>query len=407
MKRKSIALVRILLNIQLNHLIFVAVAVSVMGLAAMPKSYLLLWGILGIVPVGMYVLRVKAKKISAFFVGLLAILAAGFLLPLNIVVKILTVGIIFVYGIFAVRKKMSENPEIVELASPMAFVIIVGALTFQKHIYVSQCLGLTWVYLLGYFLYHFLTEYLKFVEINEKSASNMPEKELFLHGLKQVGVFAGIAMAITFLSSNVEWVAKIFSVLAEWIRSLLKYLLAGVAGAIEEESAPKPPAVDMGQDSMFEPVEYSELWLKIQKLLEILYDVVVVVIIVAIVFFGVRFIVRFVKENFTKVGKKKEVKAVLSNLDIRESCKEEVFRKEKKGFLDFLSNEQRVRTLYKKKVLKEKIHIVGEAAQQELAYKTAKECCEKMEAADLKCVYEKARYSAERVTAEDVRKAKG
>ena len=407
MNRKSIALARVLLNIQLNHLIFVAGAVAIMGLCGMQTSYLLLWLGLGIVPVGMYYLRVKAKRISVFFAGLLAFLIAGFLLPVNLVVKILTVGMIIVYSIFAFRKKMSENPEMVEIASPMAFVLIVGALTFQKHIYVSQCLGLTWAYLLGYFLYHFLTEYLKFVQINEKSASNMPEKELFLHGVKQVGAFTGIAIAITFLSSNVEWVAKIVSVLGEWIKSLLKYLFAGIAGAIEEESAPKPPAVEMGQDNMFEPVEYSEFWLKIQKLLEILYDVIVVVIIVAIVYFGVRFIVRFVKENFTKVGKKKEVKAVLSNLDIRESCKEEVFRKEKKGFLDFLSNEQRVRTLYKKRVLKEKNHIVGEAVQQELAYKTAKECCEKIEAADLKWVYEKARYSAERVTAEDVRKAKG
>lgn len=127
---------------------------------------------------------------------------------------------------------------------------------------------------------------------------------------------------------------------------------------------------------------------------------------VLILYYGTRAIIRFVKENFTKVGKQKEAKTILSNQDIRESCDAEVSKKEKHSFLDFLSHEQRIRTIYKKKVLREKARILGEAGPEGLAYLTAKECCDKIEAVDLKQVYEKVRYSSEKVTSEDVKRAK-
>ena len=189
--------------------------------------------------------------------------------------------------------------------------------------------------------------------------------------------------------------------------AFLKYIFSGISGAIVEESAPPAPVVDTGETDMFEPVEYSELWLKIQELLEWLYRILIFVIIVAILYYGIRTLIRFVKENFTKVGKQKEAKTILSNQDIRESCSGEDVKKEKRNFLGFLSSEQRIRTIYKKKMLQEKAKIVGEAGPEGLAYLTAKECCEKIAAADLKQVYEKVRYSAEKVTSEDVKRAKG
>ena len=407
MSRKAIAFARIILNIQLNHLIFVAAAVSLMGVIGSSDSHLLFWIGTGIVPVFLYFWRVKVKKIAVFFIGMCALLTVGVVLPLDIFMKFLTIGMILLYCIFTVRKKLTERPELVELVSPAVFVLVIGAMTFKNHIYTGQCFGIAWGYLIGYFLYHFMTEYLNFVNINENSASNMPEKELFTQGVKQVGVFTGITIGIAWITSNTDWIAKIVTAFGGWIKGFLKYIFAGIAGAIEEESVPEAPVVDMGQDEgIFEPVEYSELWLKIQEILEALYYVIVFLILVAIVFFGVRLIVHFVKENFTKIGKKKANKEILSNQDIRESCREEVSKKEKRVLFDFLSNEQRIRAIYKKKVLQEKVKIVGEAGPEGLAYLTAKECCDKIEAAELKEVYEKVRYSSEKVTGEDVRRVK-
>ena len=77
----------------------------------------------------------------------------------------------------------------------------------------------------------------------------------------------------------------------------------------------------------------------------------------------------------------------------------------RKNLLGFLSNEQRIRTLYKKRVIHDKAAIIGDKVEQELSYLTAKECCEKIGATELKEVYEKVRYSSEKVTSEDVRRA--
>lgn len=406
MSRKTIAIARIILNIQLNHLIYIAGAVAAMGLLGMPSHYLLLWVVSIIVPLLMYYLRIKTKAIWAFFAGLISIFVVSLFLPLSIVPKLFFSAMVFVYAMFSIRKKMTENPEQVELVSPAVFIVLIGTMTIKSHGYLSVCYGIAWAYLIGYFLHHFMFEYLKFVDINENSASNMPEKELFLHGVQQVGVFTGIVIVLSSFTSSTNWLAKMLSVIGDWIMAFLKYIFSGISGAIVEESAPSAPVVDTGEAEMFEPVEYSELWLKIQELLEWLYRILIFILVAAILYYGIKTIIQFVKENFTKVGKQKEAKTILSNQDIRESCEVEATNKEKRKFLDFLSNEQRIRTIYKKKVLREKTRILGEAGPEGLAYLTAKECCDKIEAADLKQVYEKVRYSSEKVTSEDVKRAK-
>ena len=406
MSRKTIAVANIILTIQLNHLIFIAAAVSLLGLLGMQNSHLLLWIAAGIVPLIMYVWRIKAQKIPVFFAGMLGIFVAGLFLPMEIIAKLIFAVMLLMYSILSVRKKLTEMPEKEDLISPFIFVALIGAMAIKNHIHTGVCTGIAWVYLVGYFLYHFVTVYLDFVMIQENSASNMPEKELFAQGIKQVGIFSGIVIFFAALTST-NWITKTLSLVGGWVKAFFRYVFAGIGGAIEEESAPSQPIVDAGQDNLFDPVEYSELWLLIRKIFDFLYEVLVVVIFVAVIYFGIRSLIRFVKLNFTNVGKKAEAKTILSNQDIRESCYAESTKKEKKTFLGFLSSEQRIRSLYKKRVLQEKAKIVGEGSPSRLTYLTAKECCDKLEAEELKNVYEKVRYSDDKVTSEDVRRAKG
>ena len=116
------------------------------------------------------------------------------------------------------------------------------------------------------------------------------------------GGFTGITIILASLTSSTNWLSKIVSKFGDWILMFLKYVFAGIADAIVEESAPSVPSVDGGQPEggIFEPVEYSELWLKIQELLDILYKVFIFVLVVAIIYYGTRAIIQFVKTNFTK-----------------------------------------------------------------------------------------------------------
>jgi hypothetical protein len=406
MSRRVISIFKNYLVIQLNHLVFVAAAISSLGLLSVQRSYWLLWVLAVVVPIGMYVARVKTNTIVSFFAYHILFLVAGLIVPVSILPKLILIAMMIVYFVLSFRKKITETPELLDQVSPAAFVIVIGAMTFKNHAYVSQCVAIAWIYLVLYFLMHFLSVHLYFVEIQEQSASNMPEQELLFQGLKQVGVFTGITCFFAAIASNPNWISKILDVLKSWVMVLLKAIFSGVSEGIIEESAQSQPAPDGSMGDMLPKAEYSELWLRILEILEVVYDIIIFILIVGIIYFGIRSAIRFVKENFGNANKRNEAKKILSNQDIRESCRTEVKKKSRKSFLGFLNNEQRIRTIYKKKVLREKDKIIGEKQEQALSYFTAKECCEKMEASLLKEAYEKARYSGQEITSEDVRSVK-
>ena len=71
-----------------------------------------------------------------------------------------------------------------------------------------------------------------------------------------------------------------------------------------------------------------------------------------------------------------------------------------------MNNRQKVRKIFRKRVLKNKKFLVGDRTEKQLEYLTAKECCERLSEQKLKIAYEKARYSNEEITAEDIRRLK-
>jgi hypothetical protein len=97
------------------------------------------------------------------------------------------------------------------------------------------------------------------------------------------------------------------------------------------------------------------------------------------------------------------MKEITGNQDIRESCEIEMRNGEERNWFSFLNNSEKIRKMYRKRILRNKSSIVGDLSAEELTYLTAKECCDKIHADRLKLIYEKARYSNETITAEDVK----
>ena len=103
---------------------------------------------------------------------------------------------------------------------------------------------------------------------------------------------------------------------------------------------------------------------------------------------------------------KKNSNVLKENEDIREYCGfEKNSAKKEKGFL-FLNHREKVRRIYLKKILKRKKELIGERAQKQLKYMTAKECCDRLSEQNLKHIYEKARYSEVDISAEDIHLAR-
>ena len=104
--------------------------------------------------------------------------------------------------------------------------------------------------------------------------------------------------------------------------------------------------------------------------------------------------------------RKKKNEKLAENEDVREYCGFEKKSDKQAGNFIFRSNREKIRRLYRKKVAKHKQEIIGEKEPQHLNYLTAKECCDKLSEQKLKLAYEKARYSEETITTEDVKFAK-
>ena len=117
-------------------------------------------------------------------------------------------------------------------------------------------------------------------------------------------------------------------------------------------------------------------------------------------------IYQFIKEYFMPYDRKKQTKQLQSNEDIREYCGVEKTSQTKKFVFPFWNHREKIRRLYRKKVLQRKQELIGDEDAQQLEYLTAKECCDRLSEQNLKCMYEKARYSAEDISAEDVKLAK-
>ena len=92
--------------------------------------------------------------------------------------------------------------------------------------------------------------------------------------------------------------------------------------------------------------------------------------------------------------------------DVREKCETDKRKKERKSPFAFLSVRERIRRVYKKDVWARRNFIVKEGDPRALSLMTAKEAGDKLERPALAESYEKARYSNEECTAEDLRRAK-
>ena len=96
----------------------------------------------------------------------------------------------------------------------------------------------------------------------------------------------------------------------------------------------------------------------------------------------------------------------LAVFDIHEKCDMiRSVRKKESRFFGFLNPAERIRKLYRKRVLSAKI-LTNENALEQLSSYTARECAGKLEIPSMAKIYEKARYSKEEVTSEDVKEMK-
>lgn len=408
MKRKSIETGRDMLVIFNNHIMLVAFCFTVMGLVKQNNPMIWLWALLIVVPVCFYMFRIKVSNFFLFFLFHFLFLCPVIFLPISIWGKILALFTCIFYLIWSVniRFKCKEQGE-----SEFAPFFMTGGMAFLLILETSFChrnfenfyIAMAIIYAAGYCMCIFLNHYLKFVSLNESSAANIPEKEIFRQGFKQSAVCIAGMVLFLILTANVNVMSRIASWLGDVLLKIIKYLLSKAAGAEEQgvvSSTNEMPQLPM-MDFEAEPEQTSAFWEFLDKIMVNLMTICIVLLVLFAIVKGVQYIWKKFHEQ-----KKPSDDAVEEGIDVRETCEIEKKQKDIRQWSLFRSNRDKVRKIYQKQILKHKKNIIGESDVRTLEYMTAKECCDTLEANRLKEIYEKVRYSEEEITSEDVKISK-
>ncbi len=296
-----------------------------------------------------------------------------------------------------------------KLLSPPLFMVLLQVLFLLEKIikandWEGSYIAIALLYLIGCFFYYFINKFLRFLSLNENSASNIPERQMFQSGMKQTIIFGMGSFIVLVITANIDWVKRIADRIWDWLLQLLIDLFAGVEMHLPQELPMEE--VENAASDIGNAVDREMFPVFMQEMVKTIVTGVVFLAFVGGCILVFLLIYEFIKMYLTPYMRKKKQQDLKDNEDIREYCGYEKHSNKKEHVFLFLNHREKIRKIYQKKVLNRKKELIGEKPQQQLEYMTAKECCDQLSEQNLKIMYEKARYSAEEITGEDVKIAK-
>lgn len=416
-KEKQIEMISELLTQQMNHwMLFPLILIVLEGTSEFISSGepdILMWSFCGVLPVLTFFVRAKVKHFLPFLLSNLCILALSFIIPANnTVCRILCVicGVGYFIHTFAIRLK-SDSMFTTPFSPAVGIALSVFGVFFQqqesdKHwdsYYTFTLIGCFALYFVIYYMNH----YLSFLTVNDSSSGSIPASEMFHSGMGLVLVYTLTGTVLLLLATNVSWLEAILGFLKKGLIKFLRFLFSLFSDRSEPETVTilrEPEGLD-NFEFYEQPVDEPSLFWKV---LEIICMVAFFCLMIYAIIKLILFVVRFLKDRFALSFRHKNLDLSENiSTDIREKCSLEknVISIENRRLFGFFSPAERIRKLYKKKLLNASgLLVKGEP--EKLALCTAREAEDKLKTAGMAVMYEKARYSNSSVTSRDVKNMK-
>lgn len=408
MREKYVNLLQELIITQMNHwpLFTVALAIYIMGGGKTPVMWM--WALCSLLPFVLYLIREYLKDRFTFLLTHILSGAVFWILPLSdsmhqTVLKIMVIG--YLLRSIQLRIRGGDQKEVGMYAG-----IGVGMIAFSI-LFIHQQKGNNWnqyyffslIAFVGlHFLRTFIDSYLRFLTVNASSAGYIPKKEMFLNGMRTALIFTGGGVVFLLLLFNFQFfsgiIDRLIEMLVKFLRMLLSKLLKEPEAKDPTESWEVPEMPPMTEELAG---EQGLFWVILQK---IIITVVILSFILAIIL-GIIVLTRFMIVRLK--GNKKEVQEEEEEVkDVREKFNRDELFKRKKRPLSMLDPRERIRKIFQKRVIAGKSKILGSHSSARLEIFTARECADRLEQELLGNLYEKARYSEEECTMDDVRALK-
>lgn len=271
----------------------------------------------------------------------------------------------------------------------------------------SRILWICLIWLSGFLIRKYLSNYSSYVALNRNTAGTMPEERIFRNGAGMVGLYGALSLLLLCAGSKTSLVSWLSGTVKSGVRIVLRaflYFLELLSGIFGTEAVGEG-----GGNEMLEMMEALEAdappaWM---QLLEKLLVAAVLVLAAVGVLFLVYLLIRFLIRGFYSRGKKEQ------RIEEKGYVEEEERLERKDGrsreYLPFIGKtpNKRVRRLFRKTVL----GTVKSREWEEISSMTARQLAELSADAprepwtELILLYERARYTEKEITMEDARRA--
>ncbi|MCD8380199.1 MAG: DUF4129 domain-containing protein [Lachnospiraceae bacterium] len=408
MKDRTIQIVRAVLASLMNYWIFFTLAVTLIGIAGGEGPQMWRWGLLCLMPLVYLYFRLRPGFMLCLAGHLLTAAVFGWIVYANSVNGVVSFAAVIGFLIYSLVLRGNKKDV---LGSPMQPVVAVGVAAAGLFLNNMQGeSGLTMYYLvplllyLGlYFIYGFLHNFSSFLVVNDSSAGRIPQGEIFRCGILLVSVFSVGSVAFMILFSGTSILSDLLKVIRTVFVWILRFLFRNNSSSEEADTVTEEVSDSSGGLYGLEGGEPGWIWQVLEKIVIVL----LIAGLIALAVYGLYRLVKFLYERFSDVvlpeGADQEIRT-----DVRERCGVEKSKRSVRArVFDRLSAGERIRRIYKKEVWNGR-HILlkeGDAAGR-LNSMTARECGQGLQKQGLSDVYEKARYSKETCTAEDVKRAR-
>lgn len=405
-----------ILTEQMNHWLLYPLALLVAGasrnLTGEGDTMLLAWALCGLFPFFFFLIRMKVTKLFLFVFLHVGVAAFSLLVPTgfpagNVVCILCAVGYLIYSHVLRLKHDVMCSdtmhlPVGVGLGAVSIFTVHYLNVREWDNLYVFSLIGGIAIYFIIYYIEH----YLNFLSINESSAGFLPAREMFHSGMGLVLAYTLLGTGILLLTSQFAWLAGILQPLKNLLFAFLRFLFSGHHAPEEEAEIPaveEQPQGNMGEMILPETNEPFWLW----KVLEFIAIVALVAIVCAVVVLALVKLFRFIRQyrnlHLHKEGSVEDGEAV----DLREKCELERSNAQRKrqSLFSALSPQERIRKLYKKKLLNS-VPGMTEDDRNRLDIYTAREWESKLESRGMSALYEQARYSGQEMAGSDVKRMK-
>ena len=428
MKQSKVHIFQEFLTTQINFLIFYPFALTVVTLfrnlepSEIPAFPI--WFLGGLIPFGFYLVRQKVHHFLPLVlfhgvgVGIYYVLAQFLVSGEHSVSKVffMLVGIGFtIYSIYL--RLMTDSFMDGMVAMPFAVGFVAVAIYAQHYLGNKEWdsyykLPLI-IVLAFYFLNYYLREYSNFLVVNASSTGILPEKEIFHSGMRLTVLYTLIGVVILICTAQYSWLQNILTALKALITKILRFIFSLFPEREQEEITIIQNEIVSGQGmELPEAGEPALFW----KIFEVIAVIALMVCLLLVIYFSLRKFFAFVIKMMQKRGIAPKNIVTYEAVDVREKCeiKKKINRRNSPlEMLGFLDAKEKIRRIYKKKAsgykpspLMEKSLNQKEFSQEKLGFYTVREMESFMASGEFASIYEKARYSSEPCTAQDVKMMK-